>query len=245
MMKIVRTSLLLLLFLPVLLHSQSGQHTQMLAGGMMGLGVRWQQGTITIGDGSYECCRFTDGNGLGLTGGMRILYALNDVSTLRGGVAWERVVSEYDASRKNHPILGRGNRVEYVSLQEDLKIRFSGISVELGFVYRLYRPGMYVAVIPTITIPTTVEWKSTETITAPEGVRYLDGSRSKVLIDEPMPDLNSYFSLRFGTGALFPITEDLMLNPEMLFAIPVTNAHSVYSWSMSGFDLTLGLLYRI
>lgn len=245
MMKIVRTSLFLLLFMPVLLHSQSGQNAPVLAGGMMGLGVRWQQGSITVGDGSFECCRFTDGNGIGLTGGMRILYAMNDAFTLRGGAAWERVVSKYDPSRKNYPILGRGTQVEYVSLQEDLEIRFSGISVELGFAYRMYRPGMYVAVIPTITIPMTVEWKSTEMIVAPEGVRYLDGSRSKVLIDEPMPDLNSYVSLRFGTGALFPLTEDLTLNPEMLFAIPVTNAHSGFSWSMSGFDLTIGLLYRI
>lgn len=244
-MKTIHILLCICLAAPALMQAQSGDESDLLLGIAPGMTMRWQQGTLHTTDGYYDCCSFTGGNGIGLTAGVRVLVPLGGALLLRGGVSWEATTSDYASERKSYPILGQGNTVEYVDLKNDLAVRISALHIEAGIAYRLMEPGLYFAVGPAVSIPFSPGWKQTEQITAPSDVRYLDGSRSKLLYDLEIPGTLPHVSIRLGAGALIPITNAVTLAPEMLFAIPLTEFHPDHDWTVSGIDFTIAGMLRL
>jgi hypothetical protein len=93
-----------------------------------------------------------------------------------------------------------------------------------------------------VTIPLSPAWAQTEEITGPPGVRYTDGSLRRTLFDVDVPGTRPFPTLRFGGGAMLPITDALRLAPELLFSIPLMETQPDFRWSMSGLDLTVGLI---
>ncbi len=244
-MKTIRLLLCICLAAPAALTAQSGDESDLLLGIAPGMTMRWQQGTLHATDGYYDCCSFTGGNGIGLTAGLRILLPIGGAFHIRGGANWEVTTSDYSSERKSYPILGQGNTVEYVDLQNDLAVSISALHIEAGLAYRLVDPGLYFTAGPAVTIPFSPGWKQTEQITGPSEVRYLDGSRSKKLYDLTIPGTWPYVSVRFGAGALIPINDGAVLAPEMLFAIPLTEFHPDYDWTVSGIDFTIAVMLRL
>lgn len=244
-MNTIRILLCILIATPMLLHAQPDRETDLYIGITPGMTMRWQQGTLNTTDGFYDCCSFTGGNGIGLTAGVRVLIPLGGAFLLRGGVSWEATTSDYTSERKSYPILGQGNTVEYVDLRNDLAVSISALRIEAGVAYRLMEPGLYFAVGPAVSIPFSPSWKQTEQITAPSDVRYLDGGRSKLLYDLTIPGTLPHVSIRFGAGAVVPLSDAVTLAPEMLFAIPLTEFHPDHDWTVSGIDFTIAGMLRL
>lgn len=241
-MRVSRQLALLLLLLAVPLHAQETGNSDFMIGISPGMAMRWQQGTMRTTDGFYDCCSFTGGSGIGVGGELRVLYRLGGALYLRAGAGWERVASDYESERKSYPILGQGNTVEYVDLRNDLSVTMPAAQVNAGVQYLVLEPGLYLTAGVGVTIPLSPAWAQTEEITGPPGVRYTDGSLRRTLFDVDVPGTRPFPSLRFGGGAMLPITDALRLAPELLFSIPLMEMQPDYRWSMSGLDLTVGLI---
>ena len=244
-MNMLRILPFVLLFTPVMLFAQSSEETDIYIGISPGMSMRWQQGTMRTTDGFYDCCAFTGGSGIGFSSALRALVPLGSALWLRAGFGWERVVSDYASERKNYPILGQGNTVEYADLQNDLSVTMSAVQIDVGLMYMLLEPGLYVAVGPGVTVPLSPSWTQTEKIAGPPGLRYKDGSSQQVLFDVEIPGTRPFVSLRFGGGAIIPVTEDVRLAPELMFSVPLMETQPDYRWSMSGFDLVVGVMLRL
>lgn len=244
-MRMYRNLSLLLLLLAVPLRAQDNGNTDILIGISPGMAMRWQQGTMRTTDGSYDCCAFTGGSGIGVAGEGRILVRLGGPLYLRMGAGWERVSSDYQSERKSYPILGQGNTVEYVDLQNDLSVSMSAAQVNAGVQYLVLEPGLYLTAGVGVTIPLSPGWTQTEEITAPQGVRYADGSLRKTLFDVDIPGTRPFPTLRLGGGAMVPLTGNLRLAPEIVFSLPLMEMQPDYRWSMSGLDLSVALMVGI
>lgn len=239
-------------YLPVLIllsvmsaSAQDNSDTDLLLGISPGMAMRWQQGTMRTTDGFHDCCSFTGGSGIGIAAGLRLWIPLGTALYLRGDVGWERVTSEYSAERKSYPILGQGNTVEYADLRNDLSVSMSAVRIDAGIAYLVLQPGLYVSAGPAVTVPLSPRWTQTERIMGPPGLRYTDGRTSRELIDAEIPGTRPFVSLRFGAGALIPVTEMMRLMPEMQFSIPLMETQPDYRWSMSGLDIALAVMVRI
>jgi hypothetical protein len=207
--------------------------------------LRWQEGTMLTSDGYYDCCSFTGGNGVGFAAGARLLYPLSETLFLRAGLGWEYATSDFSSERKSYPILGQANTIEYVDFQDDLTISFPAMQADIGLVMMIVEPGLYLTLGPGVTIPFPPSWEQTEQITGPPGVKYNDGSTSKVLFDTDIPGTRPFVSLRFGCGALIPMNDAITFAPEMIYSIPFMEMQPDFHWSMSGIEITAGVMLRL
>ncbi|MFA6233547.1 MAG: hypothetical protein WC824_05075 [Bacteroidota bacterium] len=244
-MKATRIILLFVIAAPALLSAQSAMDPPIYVGVSVGMTMRWQEGTMLTTDGYYDCCSFTGGNGIGVAAGARLLYPLNDALSLRAGLGWEYATADFSSERKNYPILGQGNTVEYADFQDDLTLSFPALQVDIGILLMVSEPGLYLTAGPGVTIPFPPGWEQTEQIIGPPSVKYLDGTTSRKLFDTDIPGTRPFISLRFGGGAFIPMTDGITLAPEMLYSIPLMEMQPDFSWSMSGIEITIGVLMRL
>jgi hypothetical protein len=201
----------------------------------------WHSGTIATYEGAYECCTFTDGTGTGMAFAARGLFRLSGPFSLRAGIGLEQHDGEFSSVRLAYPMLSTTNNIEYVDFDEMLTARLSSLTLEAQVQYLVLSPGLYLTAGPALHIPMAREWTHTTTIAAPSDLRFLDGSTSRTLVDGEIPDVNAWLSLRLGAGALLPVTNTLFINPEIMYSFALTNVKSEASWSVAGFQVTLGV----
>jgi len=210
-----------------------------------GVQFAWHSGDVTTSDGAYDCCTFTDGNGTGFAFSARGLFQLSNILSLRASAGLEQHNGEFSSVRLAYPILSPTNSIEYADLDEALEVRLSTLTIEAQLQYMLLSPGLYLSAGPALHLPMTKAWTHTETIAAPSDLRYIDGSKSKVLLDGDIPDAGAFMSLRFGAGALIPISNGIFAPPEMLYSFAQSDVQSESAWSVSGFQLTIGVYVGI
>jgi hypothetical protein len=206
--------------------------------------LRWQDGTVRTCP-EADCEPFVDGSGMGFSVGLRMMYPIGEDLFLRGGAGWEQAAGEFSETRRGYPILGQGYKVEFVDMQNDLETTISTLQIEAGVAYRLLDAGVYVSAGPVLTLPLSAHWKQTETISGPSGVIYTEGGETVVLLDEDVPDMSAFLGLRFGAGVMLPLTDGLVLAPELQYTLPLGDMQSDLAWSMSGMDLSVAFMLRM
>lgn len=241
-MKPVAIAFLLLVLIPPSAFTQAGGGQPFHLGIVPGAAMRWQSGGLRT-CGEADCLPFTEGSGMGFMLGLRAMHPLGDALYLRGSIGWESVHGDFSTTRRHYPILGMGGTLEYADLEDELDVTLSMLSVDLGIAYRILDPGVYVTAAPVLSMPLSAQWKQTESIAAPSGLRYLDGSVSKVLLDGDIPGTRAFVSLRLGTGALFAVGETLTFAPELGYVFPLTELQTDFGWSMSGIDFSIAVMW--
>ncbi len=244
-MKALIITLLLFVLGPLSLFAQiaEGDH-HLYLGIAPGAALRWQSGELRTCP-LPDCLPFTEGTGTGMAIGVRAMYRLGGDLFLRGGAGWEQVGSTFTETRRNYPILGQGNRVERVDMRNELEAGVSTLQIEAGVAYMIMQPSIFVAAGPVLTLPLSTTWKQTEIITGPTGVRYADGSDSKVLLDEEIPAVSAFLSLRMGLGALLAVTDAIAILPEAYYTLPLGDLQPDFDWTTAGIDVSLAVLLRI
>lgn len=207
-----------------------------------GLNFSWHQGTFTSSDAQFDCCTFTGGNGLGRTAGLRTIIPLTDKLAVRAGTMFEQLNGEYPSEFNAYPVLGRDDEVVLLRLREELEITLEAFSIELMLSWKVLAPGVYIAAGPSFSILMSKHQIQRETILFPLEVEFLGGGRTHNLIDSEIPDAGHFFTFRTGAGALFPLHPILYANPEILFVVPLSRVRERGAWTVSGFDVTLGIL---
>lgn len=213
-----------------------------MVGAVGGVAFTWHQGSFTTGDAQFACCTFSGGNGVGRVAGLRGTIPLSTAVFMRPGLSFEQLNADYASERKALPVLDAENNVVLMSLQQDLEISLDAFTIEVLFAYRVVQPGMYVTLGPSFSLLMSKHQTQRETILSPDGVEFRDGGRSHLLVDSEIEDVKSFVSLRAGAGALFPLSPMFYANPEVLFAVPLTNVQKGGEWSIAGFQVTIGVL---
>lgn len=222
---------------------ETGPDPQRAAIGLVGgVNFSWHQGTFTSRDAQFDCCTFSGGNGLGRTAGLRMFIPLSQRFAVRAGTVFEQVNGEYPAEFEAYPVLGRNDAVVLLQVREELETTLEAFSIELMLSWRVLAPGVYVAAGPSYSILMSKHQMQRETILSPAEMEFVDGGRTHILIDSEIPDAEHFFAFRAGAGALFPLHPILYANPEILFAVPLSRVRERGAWSVSGFDVTLGIL---
>jgi hypothetical protein len=207
-----------------------------------GMNFSWHQGTFITSDAQFDCCTFTGGNGLGRSAGLRMVIPLTTELSVRPGLMFEQLNGEYPAEYETYPVLGRDDQVLLLSLEERFEVTLEAFSIEMLFAYDVLAPGVYVTLGPSYSILMSKHQEQREIILTPSEIEFTDGGRSHMLIDSEIPDAGHFFSFRAGAGALFVLSSLLYANPEILFAIPLNEVRTRGEWSVSGFEVTLGVL---
>ncbi|MDT8323085.1 MAG: hypothetical protein RRA94_03155 [Bacteroidota bacterium] len=237
--------LLVLALLPVAAHAQFLSYTpqeRVLLGVHGGMAFSWHQGSYTTGDAQFDCCTFSGGNGIGRVVGLRGVLPLSPRMFLRPGISFEELNADYPVEREVYPVLGSDDQVVLMTLEEELSVSLDVFSVEVLFAYRVVDPGMYVMAGPAWTTFMSRHQTQEERILSPAQLVFADGGRTHLLIDSEIEGLSSFFSLRAGAGALFPLSAMFHANPEFLFILPLTDLQSEGEWSVAGFEFSLGVL---
>ncbi len=245
MHRFLRFILVLVPLMPAFSHAQGSDEGSMgraTIGLVGGVNFSWHQGTFTSSDAQFDCCTFSGGNGLGRTAGLRMIIPLTEKLSVRAGTVFEQVNGEYPAEFDAYPVLDRNDEVALLRLREELETTLEAFSIELMLSWKVLAPGVYVAAGPSFSILMSKHQMQQETILSPADIEFVDGGRTHMLIDSEIPDAEHFFAFRAGAGALFPLHPILYANPEILFAVPLSRVRERGAWTVSGFDVTLGIL---
>ncbi len=217
----------------------------LLLGGGVGALFSWHEGTVSIGDGRYDCCSFGAGNGTGFMAQAGVLLRLAPALRLRVGLGWEAAPADFDEVRLSYPVLGTGNVPELADLDERLEASVSMATVDARVLVELAGTGLYLGAGPALHLPLAKEYTHSETIAGPSGVRYIDGSVSKELRRGEFDEMSTFLSLRLGAGALVSAGERFVVNPDLFYSIPLSDLRSESEWSVSGFSLSVNVFVAL
>ncbi len=230
---------------PAFAQIEAVEDDPILIGAVAGINYRMKQGTIETGDGCYACSSFSDGSGVGGMGGLRAILPLSRSLFLRAGVAAEIVNLDFDAVHNSYPYIEAHNTIGVLDLRQEMHLGFTSVMFEALLGYRVAKQGLYLVAGPVYNLLLSSQMKLNEEIISPSDASYLDGSRSKVLIDGDIPDASSFLSLRAGAGMTFPLGAGIHASPEIMYSFPLTDIGTDPGWSVSGLDLTLGVMWAM
>jgi hypothetical protein len=237
------SAMLAFLFLALPLFAQEDSHAlpPLLPGVWGAAQFSWHGGAVTTSDALYDCCTFSDGNGIGVAAGFRLLLGLSPGLSLRMGIGYEESNGEYSTVRQSYPVLGADNTVEFADLDQALTVSIRTVLIEGKLHYTLVDPGLYLCGGPVLHIVSGSKLTHVETIASPADLRYIDGTRSRILVEGGIADLSSYLSLRVGIGSFIPLQKSVYVNPEVLYSFALTDIRPASAWSISGFQLSIGV----
>jgi hypothetical protein len=196
----------------------------------------------TMQDG-IVCCRFDNGSGIGAVGGVKAMIPVTENISISPRLMYENRGGTFISRDERYPMLGENNRVELVTFENRLDVKLHTVTVDAMTSYTIEPIGMYVTAGPSVSLVVGQGFSKTTSIDSPAGVRFLDGTTSRV-IDPGNQDIVRpvLFSARGGVGALIELAENIYLNPEALYAFPLGNVSKQDNWKASGIQGTLGVM---
>lgn len=217
----------------------------LLLGPYGGVNFNFHRGQFRTTDGNYLCCEFNEGKGIGLVAGIKAFIPITEALHVVPRLAYESFGGEFTEQINDIPMRGAGNQLEYWNVEEKLKVTLNVFNVDVLGAYTLTSFGLYIAAGPAAHFTMKKEFKTTETILGPPGVRYLDGSTTKEFLKQETAVRDMLFSLRGGVGALIPLTQSIYINPEALYSFPLTTVSKEGEWKASAIQATLGILFLL
>lgn len=200
------------------------------------------RGNFQLYEEGILCCQFEEGAGLGYTVGVKTFFPLSERSYLSPRIAWTRHAGDFSARSELFPFRGLNDSVELMTFDETLSTPIPALAADLLYIYRLdSATGFYIGAGPSAEYLIETRFTKSEEITGPPGLTYLDGTTERTQEIDFEQEANRFvFGGRFGAGLLYPISESLRLNPEILFSLPVSVVSG--EWRMFEIQATLGVL---
>ncbi len=220
--------------------------TLYLIGPYGGIDYNIHTGKFATTQDELVCCNFEDGTGVGPVAGFKAFLSPYRTWTISPRLLYENYTGTFSADPETLPIFGENNMVEDWTFQDDLEISLGALSVELLYVQKIVDMNLYVAAGPSVNYIITNNFRKTEHIIDPPGVAYLDGSTSKLLLDDKLDIITPLLlTLRGGLGGVIPIGKNFYLNPEVLYGFPLTIVSDNGEWRVTTIQATLGVLYQL
>ncbi len=203
-------------------------------------------GRFTMTENGITCCTFDDGSGTGFVLGVKAFFPLSDQIDITPRVSFETRPGTFSTLGEPLPILGQNNQVETMQFRDDLKVSLSGIAIDAMGSFTFTDFGLYAAVGPSFWLAAGKGFTKDETIANPGGVDYKSGGTTKRILEGDFQNLESLqIGGRGGLGVRIPLTETLLVNPEVLYTLPFTKVTTLDDWKTSGLQLTVGILLAL
>jgi hypothetical protein len=210
-----------------------------------GIDAAMHRGGFTTTDRGIVCCSFDEGTGIGPVAGLKAFLPIFGPLDFSPRVLYENLGGRFDALRQRYPIRGLNNAVELADLADALDVDLHALTVDLLASYRVTPFGLYVAAGPSAAWFISNRFANRETIAAPPGVTYLDGSTAQTVSDASSDNVHAGFlSVRGGAGVVLRVSDAIAVNPEVLYILPLTKISSAGDWKVHAVQATLGLLFR-
>ena len=202
----------------------------------------FHQGSFQLYEDGILCCEFEKGEGLGYTVGIKTFLPLAERSYLSPRVAYTRHTGSFSATSEPFAIRGLNDSIETTTFDETLSTPIPALAADLLYIYRLdSASGFYVGGGPSVEYLLQTRFTKTEEIAGPPGVTYLDGTTERVQEIDFEQEANALvFGGRIGAGFLYPLSEAIRLNPELLVSLPVSVVSG--EWRMFEIQATLGVM---
>ncbi|GMV52883.1 MAG: hypothetical protein AMXMBFR68_06750 [Ignavibacteria bacterium] len=215
-----------------------------------GLAMNYHSGTFSLTDGNTVCCTFTDGDGLGFVGGVKGFFSVIENLYYSPRLALEGRGGTLNGNQYQDNIRGAFNKIEPATFRNDFEVSLPTLNLDLLACYVLVPDiGLYLAGGASVGYVMSTDYTQSENIIAPTDITYAGTtSRSRVIATASVADFNSVqIGVRFGVGALLPLTDGIALNPEVLYHLPMlayADANNA-TWKSSILLPTLGFLITL
>ena len=203
------------------------------------------RGDFELYEDGILCCRFDQGEGLGYTVGVKTFLPLAEKSYLSPRVAYTRHNGTFTEISEEYPFRGLNDSVELMTFTEELETPIPAFAADLIYAYQLdSATGFYLGAGPSVEYLIETQFTKSEKITGPNGLTFLDGTVDRFQDIDFAPDANTFvLGGRLGAGMLYPLTESIRINPELLVSLPVSVVSG--QWRMFEVQLTVGVLFGV
>jgi hypothetical protein len=191
-------------------------------------------------DEKYICYDFANGKGLEFKYGIKAFYWISRDWAFSPAISLNELGGEFSKTVNDIPFNNENNKVEYLELEEKVKLEYKSITLDLLLCYNIIDFDMYMIFGPSICYNRKITFQYSEKILSPKNAYYLNGEKSKILQAIDYPDYKKInLLLKSGFGLSYRIDKRIYINPELLYAFPLnTPAESI---QISSIQFTCGL----
>jgi hypothetical protein len=192
-------------------------------------------------DEKFICYDFINGKGLGINYGLKAFYWINQEIGLSPGISYSELSGKFSKTVNDIPINNEKNEIEFLNLEKK-QIDYKAITFDLLFCYNIPDIDLYLILGPAINYNQKISFKYSETILNPSSAFYLDGSKSRTLQEIDYPDYKSINLLvKGGIGFCYQLSKYVYIDPEIMYAFPLSNPADKLVVSSVQFSLGLRL----
>ncbi len=227
---------------------EPGEDSKTLIGIYGGINYNMHSGAFSLTDGVTTCCTFNEGNGIGAVAGIKAFLSLADNFYLSPRLAYEGRGGTLHAVEYANDILGANHTIEKATFRNDLDMALPVLNLDILTAYTFVpQYGIYAAAGISGGYIMNQNYTESENIIAPSNVFYYGtSSTSKVIAQSSFTDFSALqFGVRFGLGAMISLNDNIVINPEMLYHLPLSAYTTLHSsdWKTSLMQPTLGILF--
>jgi hypothetical protein len=224
-----------------------GRAMKILFGPFAGIDYNIHRGRFVTTQNQLLCCEFEEGDGIGLAAGLKAFIPLSDAFYLSPRILYENRGGDFTATLQHYPIRGLNNTIEYVELENKLAVSLHTLTLDALVALKVTSFGLYVAAGPSVGFTLSNNFRKTETIVSPPGVYYVtNGERSQEVFNGSYDIVSTAgFALRGGVGLLYPVSNSITVNPEVLFGYSLTKVSSEHDWKAHCLQATIGVLFAL
>jgi hypothetical protein len=191
-------------------------------------------------DEKYLCYDFSNGKGMDIKYGLKAFYWFNQDWGFSPSISFNELGGEFSKNANDIPINNQNNEVEFLNLEEKVKLEYKSIVLDMLLCYNIIDFDMYLIFGPSISYNSKITFQYSEKIISPSGAYYLNGEKSKILQEMDYPDYKNFnLLLKGGLGLSYRITRHLFVNPEFQYVFPVTRPAE--DLKISSMQFTCGL----
>ncbi|MFN8366004.1 MAG: outer membrane beta-barrel protein [Candidatus Kapaibacterium sp.] len=229
---------------------EPGDDAKTYVGVYGGINYNMHNGTFSLVDGTTTCCTFNNGTGIGAVAGVKAFLPLASNLYFSPRLAYEGRGGTLRAAEYTNDIIGADHIIEKATFRNDLDMTLPTINLDILSAYTFVpQYGVYVAAGVSSGFVLSKNYTESENILAPSGV-YYNGttSTSKEIAQSSFTDFSALqFGVRVGLGAMVSISDNISINPEVLYHVPLTAYTTQYSstWKTSLIQPTLGILFTL
>jgi hypothetical protein len=252
-MKLLKKSgyLLIFYFIPLILFSQKSVldkefFPSCYLGITGGYGLHTYQESYSVFEKGNPCGDFSDGDGKGIIVGITFEYLLSKKLSIVGDILYEDRSGSFKKTSLNYPFLDNNNVKQYADLEQNLDITLNYLTIMPSVKYKLLSAGLGVTAGIGFNLLMSNSMTMNENILSPSNIVYIDGSRTKLIMDGDIQSVNS-FTIDAKAGIFWDLTlsPHVMISPRVLFSYPVLKVTNDYDWKIQSLEFLLTLNYGL
>ncbi|MBL0176662.1 MAG: outer membrane beta-barrel protein [Ignavibacteria bacterium] len=206
---------------------------------------------VTMGEFSLLCddCVFSSGSGMGVEGGLLATYPLDERWSVTARIGWGMSQTTYEKEASALRYVTSGQQV-MVSYMRKAVIDLSAVSAYFAARWSSGIGALYVVAGPRVNYNHASNAKETERIVTPDMVYFESGTNLVTLYDGAIGGAVDFqklgLGLRAGVGYDFAFGPDLIIAPEVGFALPLLGLSPKHkTWKIGGLDFVLMAAMRM